>query len=179
VTPVAVLLLAGTPLAMGEGRGSYDALEKAWRGHPAATRGRHTPTCGRGGVPHYSRSKPPGSLNPRIYERHCVLYAVAFGLRLKRIRESEAVRPLTQTWGGERCGRRRHAGRATQVKKCESCTRRAAAAKQSCTRRAATAKPGRGRRGRRTAGEPAHRRGAHGHRRPVVASDSGVYESGP
>ena len=76
-----------------------------------------------------------------------------------------------RAWCGERCGRRRHARRED---KCESCTRRAAAAKQSCTRRAATAKPGRGRRGRRTAGELAHRRGAQGHRRQWSRPQWGV-----
>ena len=116
--------------------------------------------------------QPPGELKPHRFMSEMELYTrwlLACGSKeLERVWQ---LRLLTQTWGGERCGRRRHARRED---KCGSCTRRAAAAKQSCTRRAATAKPGRGRRGRRTAGELAHRRGAQGHRRQWSRPQWGV-----
>ena len=172
VTPVAVLRLAGTPWAKGKSRELRRVGEGRGRA-PGSYEEQTHPNVWQGGCPHLLEEQPPRDCGcpPTDYERDGVLYVVAFGLRLKRTRESVAVTPTYATWGGERCGRRRHARRED---KDGSCTRRAAAAKQSCTRRAATAKPGRGRRGRRTAGEPAHRRGAHGHRRQWSRPQWGV-----
>ena len=125
-----------------------------------------------GGCPPLLEEQPPGELKPHRFMSEMELYTrwlLACGSKeLERVWQ---LRLLPQTWGGERCGRRQHARRGD---KDGSCTRRAAAAKQSCTRRAATAKPGRGRRGRRTAGELAHRRGAQGHRRQWSRPQWGV-----
>ena len=75
--------------------------------------------------------QPPGELKPHRFMSEMELYTrwlLACGSKeLERVWQ---LRPLTQTWGGERCGRRRHARRED---KDGSCTRRAAAAKQSCT----------------------------------------------
>jgi hypothetical protein len=53
------------------------------------------PNVWQGGCSPLLEEQPPRDCGcpPTDYERACVLYVVAFGLRLKRIRESEAVTP--------------------------------------------------------------------------------------
>jgi hypothetical protein len=109
--------------------------------------------------------QPPGELKPHRFMSEMELYTrwlLACGSKeLERVWQ---LRLLTQTWGGERCGRRQHARRGDKD--------------GSCTRRAATAKPSRGRRG----GERQVSLRTGGVLKGTAVSGrvhSGVYESGP
>ena len=78
------------------GKVKVEGATTRWRKQGEGTRLRGANTTQRvaGGVSPIARGATPrGIETPQIYERDGALYAVAFGLRLKRTRESVAVTP--------------------------------------------------------------------------------------